>query len=186
VVPHTGSGTIPVWLGVGGRPESVVRAARYGFSLKLAIIGGPPARFAPFSQLYGQALERFGQLPLPVGVHAPGHVAATDEQAREEYWPQYLEVIRRVSRTRGFALPTKESFLRETGPDGARRGALRRVTRDGGEEGRSQPAGPGRQPLRLKYGMGGLVHESLLTAIELYGTEVVALERKRSLGLSTR
>ena len=83
VVPHLESGPLPVWIGVGGSPESVVRAARYGFSLMLAIIGGPPPRFAPFSQLFRQALEQFGQPARPVGVHAPGHVADTDEQARE-------------------------------------------------------------------------------------------------------
>src|SRR5207302_2573468 len=60
VVPHTESGPFPVWIGVGGSPQSVLRAARYGFSLMLAIIGGSPARFAPFSQLFGQAL------PFPV------------------------------------------------------------------------------------------------------------------------
>src|SRR2546425_12390972 len=96
VVPHLESGPFPVWIGVGGSPESVVRAARYGFSLMLAIIGGPPARFAPFSELFHQALERFGQPARPVGVHSPGHVAVTDEQARDEFWPRYLEVIRRV------------------------------------------------------------------------------------------
>jgi hypothetical protein len=63
----------------------VIRAARYGFSLMLAIIGGSSARFAPFSQHYREALESFGREPLPVGVHSPGHVAATDEQAREEF-----------------------------------------------------------------------------------------------------
>src|ERR1700682_6265095 len=102
VVPHTESGPFPTWIGVGGSPESVLRAARYGFSLMLAIIGGSPARFAPFSQLFRQALDSFGRAARPGGVHAPRHVAATDEKAREEVWPRYLEVIRRVSKTRGF------------------------------------------------------------------------------------
>src|SRR5205807_2683104 len=75
VVPHTEFGPLPTWLGVGGSPESVVRAARYGFSLMLAIIGGPPARFAPFSRLFREALETLGQPPRSVGVHAPGHAA---------------------------------------------------------------------------------------------------------------
>ena len=95
VVPHLESGTLPVWIGVGGSPQSVIRAAHYGFSLMLAIIGGSPARFAPFSQLFRQALESFGRAPLPVGVHSPGHIAATDEQARQEFWPRYEEVITR-------------------------------------------------------------------------------------------
>src|ERR1700716_3810647 len=75
VVPHTESGPFPVWIGVGGSPQSVIRAARYGFSLILAIIGGPPARFAAFSRLFEQALEKFGQDPRPIGVHSPGHLA---------------------------------------------------------------------------------------------------------------
>jgi hypothetical protein len=66
-----------------------VRAARHGFSLKLAIIGGPPARFAPFSQLFRQALESLGRPALPVGEHSPGHVAGTDEEAVEAFWPRY-------------------------------------------------------------------------------------------------
>jgi len=71
------------------------------------------------SELFRQALERFGHALLPVGVHSPGHGAATDEQAREQFWPHYHDVIRRVSETRGFAVPTKESFEGEIGPHGA-------------------------------------------------------------------
>ncbi|HZE51267.1 MAG TPA: LLM class flavin-dependent oxidoreductase, partial [Jatrophihabitantaceae bacterium] len=119
VVPHTESGPFPTWIGVGGSPQSVVRAAHYGFSLMLAIIGGNPARFAPFSELFQQALERFGRDPLPVGVHAPGHVAATDAQAQEQFWPRYLETITRFSEIRGFAVPTEASFRQEVGPHGA-------------------------------------------------------------------
>src|ERR1700730_16740147 len=91
VVPHTEFGPFPAWIGVGGSPDSVIRAAHHGFSLMLAIIGGSPAPFAPFSQLFHLALERFGRSPLPVGVHSPGHVASTDEKARDEFWPRYLE-----------------------------------------------------------------------------------------------
>ena len=83
VVPHTESGPFPAWIGVGGNPNSVVRAARYGYSLMLAIIGGNPARFAPFSQLFRRALETLGKPQLPVGIHSPGHVASSDHKARE-------------------------------------------------------------------------------------------------------
>ena len=81
VVPHLEDGKLTTWIGVGGSPESVVRAARHGFSLMIAIIGGSPARFAEFSALYERALEHFGREPLPVGIHIPGHVAATDQEA---------------------------------------------------------------------------------------------------------
>jgi probable LLM family oxidoreductase len=175
VVPHTESGPIPTWIGVGGNPESVVRAARYGFSLMLAIIGGPPARFVPFSRLFEQALERFGQPARPVGVHSPGHVAATDERAREEFWPRYLEVIRRVSRTRGFAIPTEHAFMNEIGPQGALYvGSPETVAR---KIAANLPA-LGATRFDLKYGMGGLSHDALMTNIELYGTQVIPRVRE--------
>jgi probable LLM family oxidoreductase len=175
VVPHTESGPFPVWIGVGGSPQSVLRAARYGFSLMLAIIGGSPARFAPFSQLFSQALESVGRPALPVGVHSPGHIAATDEQAREEFWPRYVEVIRSVSETRGFAIPTKESFMSEIGPQGA--------LYVGSAETVAQKIAQnltvlGANRFDLKYGMGGLSHQALMTNIELYGTQVAPRVRE--------
>ena len=175
VVPHTENGPFPAWIGVGGSPQSVIRAAHYGFSLMLAIIGGPPARFAPFSQLFQQALAQFGRAPLPVGVHSPGHVAATDEQARDEFWPHYLEVIRRVSQTRGFAVPTEESFSYEVGPHGA--------LYVGSPETVAQKIATnltllGASRFDLKYGMGGLSHEALMTNIELYATQVIPRVRE--------
>jgi probable LLM family oxidoreductase len=175
VVPHTEHGPFPVWLGVGGSPQSVVRAAHYGFSLMLAIIGGSPARFAPFSQLFQEALKRFGHAPRPVGVHGPGHVAATDEQAQEEFWPHYLEVISRLGKTRGFATPTKESFMREVGPHGALYiGSPETVA----EKIATNLPLLGATRFDLKYGMGGLSHKALMTNIELYGTEVIPRVRE--------
>jgi probable LLM family oxidoreductase len=175
VVPHTEHGPFPAWIGVGGSPQSVIRAARYGFSLMLAIIGGPPARFAPFTRLFGQALERFGRAPLPVGVHAPGHVAATDEQAREEFWPRYRDVIASVAETRGFAVPTRDSFLREVGPTGALYvGSAETVA----QKIAANLTVLGANRFDLKYGMGGLSHQALMTNIELYGTQVIPRVRK--------
>jgi probable LLM family oxidoreductase len=175
VVPHLEFGTFPVWIGVGGSPQSVIRAAHYAFGLMLAIIGGSPARFAPFSELYRQALERFGRDPMPVGVHSPGHVAATDEQAREEFWPRYREVITRYSRIRGFAIPTEESFLREIGPHGALHvGSPETVAQKIAQTLTSL----GANRFDLKYGMGGLSQASVMTNIELYGTEVVPRVRE--------
>jgi probable LLM family oxidoreductase len=175
VVPHTESGPFPAWIGVGGSPQSVIRAARYGFSLMLAIIGGSPARFAPFSELFRQALARFGRAPLPVGVHSPGHVAVTDEQALDEFWPRYLEVISRYSQIRGFAIPTRQSFLREVGPQGALYvGSPETVA--GKIAANLTTLGANR--FDLKYGMGGLSHEALMTNIELYGTQVIPRVRE--------
>jgi probable LLM family oxidoreductase len=175
VVPHLEAGAFPVWLGVGGSPESVIRAARHGFSLMLAIIGGPPARFAPFSELFRQAQERFGQQARPVGLHSPGHVAATDEQALEEFWPRWSETVRRVSRERGFAPPTKDSFLRDTGPDGALYvGSPETVARKIA----ANLDALGASRFDLKFGMPGLTHEALMANVTLYGLEVIPRVRE--------
>jgi probable LLM family oxidoreductase len=174
VVPHLET-PLPTWIGVGGSPESVIRAARYGFSLMLAVIGGPAARFAPYSQLFHQALEQFGHTAKPIGLHSPGHVAATDEQARDEFWPRYLEVIRRVSQTRGFAVPTKASFLHEIGPGGSLYvGSPETVA----AKIATNMTTVGANRFDLKYAMGGLADDALLTNIRLYGTEVVPQVRE--------
>jgi alkanesulfonate monooxygenase SsuD/methylene tetrahydromethanopterin reductase-like flavin-dependent oxidoreductase (luciferase family) len=115
-VPHLES-LLPVWIGVGGSPESVVRAARYGFSLMLAIIGGSPSRFAPFSEQFRQSLTTFGHPARPLGIHVPGHVAETDEQAEREFWPHWRLALSRVARERGFSPPTRETFAFDTGPE---------------------------------------------------------------------
>ena len=122
-----------------------------------------------------EALEGLGQPPRPVGVHSPGHVAATDEKAREEFWPRYLEVLRHVSKTRGFAVPTQASFLSETGPGGA--------LYVGSPETVAQKIAAnltvlGANLFDLKYGMGGLAHETLMRNIELYGTQVIPRVRE--------
>jgi alkanesulfonate monooxygenase SsuD/methylene tetrahydromethanopterin reductase-like flavin-dependent oxidoreductase (luciferase family) len=161
---------LPTWIGVGGSPESVLRAARLGFSLMLAIIGGPPARFAPFSRLFREALQRLGQPPRPVGVHAPGHVAATDQQAVEEFGTRWIETVRRVSRERGFTPPTRESFMADVGPAGA--------LYVGSPETVAQKIVANLRTLEasrydLKFGMPGLSQDAVMTNIELYGNQVI-------------
>src|SRR6186997_4398 len=89
VSPPIAAGHIPTWVGVGGSPQSVVRAARFGLPLMLAIIGGRPERFAPYVELYKRALEQHGQPQLPIGMHTLGFVAATDEEAVSIQWPHY-------------------------------------------------------------------------------------------------
>jgi alkanesulfonate monooxygenase SsuD/methylene tetrahydromethanopterin reductase-like flavin-dependent oxidoreductase (luciferase family) len=126
----------------------------------LAILGASPPRFAPYSQLFREALERYGRAALPVGVHSPGHVAATDEQARTEFWPRDLEVIRKVSETRGLAIPTEKSFAWEIGPQGALHvGSPETVARKIAHN----LAALGANRFDLKSGMGRLSHEALMT-----------------------
>ncbi|WP_055591230.1 LLM class flavin-dependent oxidoreductase [Streptacidiphilus griseoplanus] len=175
VHPHSESGAIPTWIGVGGSPQSVIRTARYGFSLMLAIIGGPTARFAPFTELFRRALEEFGQPERPVGVHSPGHVAATDEQAVAEFWPHYERTMRTVAAQRGFRAPAFEHFMHDVGPDGALYvGSPRTVATKIAETLRVLGAGR----FDLKYGMHGMPHGTLMNAVELFGTEVAPLVRE--------
>ena len=114
-----------------------MRAARYGLPLTLAIIGGSPRRFRPFVDLYRQSLEQLGQPLLPIAVHSPGHVAATDEQASDELWPHYQAMINRIGGERGWPPATRAQFEREAGPG---RRAVRRLAGDGGREDRPAPS----------------------------------------------
>jgi len=101
VYPPVEQGPLKTWVGVGGSPESVVRAARYDLPLMLAIIGGDPTRFLPYIDLHFRAYAQFGKPAQPVGMHSPGYIAATDEQARDEYWPAYKAMHDRVGAGRG-------------------------------------------------------------------------------------
>ena len=99
--PPIETGTLKTWVGVGGSPDSVRRAARHGLPLTLAIIGGDPRRFRPYVDLYLQSLEQYGKAVLPIAAHSPGHVSASDDQAKDELWPHYQVMINRIGRERG-------------------------------------------------------------------------------------
>ena len=169
IQPPIESGTLRTWIGVGGSPESVVRAARYGLPLTLAIIGGSAARFRPFVDLYRQALDKLGRPKLPVAVHSPGHVAATDDQARNELWPHYEKMINRIGGERGWPPATRSQFDRDAGPDGALCvGSPETVATKIVATARLL----GLSRFNLKYSAGTLPHQSLLTSIELIATQV--------------
>ena len=172
VFPPTESGSIRTWIGVGGSPQSVVRAAHYGLPLMLAIIGGEPLAFAQFTDLYHRALDQFGQEAQPIGEHSPGYVAATDEQAREEMWPHYRAMQDRIGRERGWGPATKARFEQDAGPDGALFvGSPQTVATKIAK----MASGLSLSRFDLKYSHGTLSHEKLMTSIELYGTEVAPL-----------
>jgi probable LLM family oxidoreductase len=174
VHPKTARGSIPTWVGVGGSPESVVRAARYGLPLMLAIIGGDPARFAPYTELYHRALQELEQPTQPVGVHSPGFVAATDEEARELLWPHYRAMRDRIGRDRGWPPATRDQYDAEATHGalmvGSPESVAQRVART------VQVLGLSR--FDLKYSNGTMPHEQLKSAIHLYGTEVVPRVRE--------
>jgi probable LLM family oxidoreductase len=170
VYPTTDSGALKTWVGVGGSPESVVRAANYGLPLMLAIIGGDPQRFAPYVDLYRRALTEFGSESLPIGVHSPGYVADTDEQAREELWPYFKEVRDRIGAQRGWPRMTRAQFDAEV----SARGSLYVGSPETVAAKIAQTASTlGIDRFDLKYSSGRLPHSKLMRSIELYGTKVI-------------
>jgi len=173
VYPRTESGALRTWLGVGGSPESVVRAAHYGFGLGLAIIGGEPERFAPYVDLFHRALEQFGTGPAPIGVHSPGHIADTDEQAKDELWPHYRDMTTRIGRERGWPPATRQRFEADAVDGSIYVGSPETVARKIA----STVKVLGADRFDLKYSNGTLPHELMLHSIELYGTTVAPLVR---------
>jgi probable LLM family oxidoreductase len=176
VYPPTESGRLTTWIAVGGSPESVVRAARHGLPLMLAIIGGAPLQFRQHVELYHRALQHFGQPALPVGVHSPGYVAAADEQAREQAWPHYAAMHNRIGRERGWPPITREQYERAAGPEGALFiGSPPTVAAKIVKVARAL----GLSRFDLKYSLGSLPHEQLLESIRLYATEVAPAVREQ-------
>lgn len=170
VFPRLESGSLMTWVGVGGSPQSVIRAARHGLPLMLAIIGGQPARFAPFVELYHRSLRQYGHDARPVGVHSPGHIAETDEQARAELWKHWKPVRDRIGAERGWGPSGYAEFEHAAGPDGAMYvGSPDTVAAKIAATMRTL----GLSRFDMKYSAGTLPHESMMRSIELYGTEVV-------------
>ncbi|HEY5109300.1 MAG TPA: LLM class flavin-dependent oxidoreductase [Acidimicrobiales bacterium] len=175
VYPRTQSGHLATWIGVGGSPESVIRAARYGLPLMIAIIGGESARFAPLVDLYHRALDKFELPRLPIGVHSPGHIADTDEEAREQLWPHMKRMRDRIGAERGWGPMGPDEFEQLAGPHGS--------LYVGSPETVAVKIAATAKTLQLsrfdmKYSAGQLPHDLLMRSIELYGTEVVPRVRR--------
>jgi probable LLM family oxidoreductase len=161
-------------VGVGGSPESVIRAARHGIPMALAIIGGDPARFAPFAKLYFDYLEKFGHAKLPVSIHSPGLVAATDEEAIEAMWPHYEEMFGRLGRERGWGPTTKQHFMQEVNQGSLYVGSPQTVASKIAYAIKSV----GASRFDLKYSTGRMPHSLMMESIRLYATDVVPLVRE--------
>lgn len=174
VFPKTENG-LTAWVGVGGSPESVVRTAKYGYGLMLAIIGGSAARFRPFVDLFHHSLAEFGHDRRPVGIHSPGHVADTDEQAWEELYPAMEANRNAIGAERGWPPYSRLQFQHDVGPEGAvYAGSPERVAQKIATT--LQTLGADR--FDLKFSNGTLSHDRLMRSIELYGTHVVPRVRE--------
>src|SRR4051794_25781840 len=173
VFPPIETATLTTWVGVGGSPQSVIRAARYGLPLMLAIIGGEPERFAPYVDLYRRALEQLGKPAQPIGVHSPGYVADSDAQARAELWPDYKRMRDRIGAERGWPPMGQAEFAREADHGSLYVGAPETVARKIVATAKALDIGR----FDLKYSAGPLSHDKLMRSIELYGSKVIPLVR---------
>ena len=173
VYPKTQSGRLTTWIGVGGTPESVMRAAHYGMPMMLAIIGGDPKRFAPFADLYRRALEQLGKPQLPVGVHSHGFVGDTDAEARESLFPDYKRMRDKIGAERGWPPLTRTDFEREIEHGSLYVGSPEAVARKIASTARTL----GVARFDMKYSAGPLSHEKMMRSVELYGRKVIPLVR---------
>jgi probable LLM family oxidoreductase len=176
VHPRPHQDPLPVWVGVGGTPASIVRAGRLGLPVALAIIGGDPARFAVLGQLYRRALTEAGHDAdsFPLAVHAHGYVADSDEEAAEAVWPTYSATMTRIGRERGWPPMTRDQFDWMRSPAGSL--VL------------GSPDTVAAKILRWKevlgidrfmlHGAGSLPHHLTLRSIELLGTKVAPIVRE--------
>jgi alkanesulfonate monooxygenase SsuD/methylene tetrahydromethanopterin reductase-like flavin-dependent oxidoreductase (luciferase family) len=174
VYPRPVQEPLPIWVAVGGNPESAVRAGVLGLPMALAIIGGQPERFAPFAELHREAAERTGHGRLPLSINSHTYVADTSQQAAEEFFPSYAEMMNAIGRERGWSGIRRPDFdaLR------TRRGALvvgspQEVI----EKILFQHEIFGHDRFLGQISVGTMPHDKVMRAIELLGTEVAPVVR---------
>jgi probable LLM family oxidoreductase len=176
VYPRPLQAQIPIWVAVGGTPESVVRAGTLGLSLALAIIGGLPEQYAPLVELYKRAARHAGHDPDQLGfsINSHGYIADDSKQAIEESFPSFQLVMNKIGRERGWPGMTKEQFVGST--------SLRGANFIGSPE---EIVGKilyqheifGHHRLLLQLSVGTMPHDKVMHAIELLGTKVAPIVR---------
>lgn len=174
VFPKTESGRLKTWVGVGGSPQSVIRTAKYGFRLMLAIIGGAPERFSSYIDLYRRASEQFGTTAYPVGMHSPGFVAETDEQAKEIVYEEFKINRDRIGAERGWPSMRREDFEAEIQHGSLYIGSPETVARKIAKAIAKLDVGR----FDLVYAGGAVPASARLRAVELFGTKVIPMVRE--------
>jgi probable LLM family oxidoreductase len=175
VYPRPLQETLPIWLGVGGTPESFVRAGTLGLPLMVAIIGGETHQFRPLIDLYREAGKRAGFSPeqLPVGLHSLGYVAKTTQQALDDFYPGYAEAMTKVGKERGWPPMTRSRFEAQLGPKGALLvGGVDEVAE---KVLRHAEALGGITRLTFQMDTAEVPHEKLMQSIELLGSRLKPL-----------
>lgn len=177
VYPRPVQDPLPVWVAVGGTPQSVVRAALLKLPLALAIIGGQPERFVPFVELYREAAREAGHDPsqLPVSINSHGYIADTSQQAADESFGPFVETMNRIGKERGWAPMTRAGFEAQRQPRGALViGSPQEVI----DKILFEYELFGHQRFMLQFTVGTIPHAKVMRCIELYGTKVAPVVRK--------
>ncbi len=179
VYPRPVQNPLPIWLGVGGTPQSFARAGALGLPLMVAIIGGEPRRFRPLIDLYRETGKRFGYSPdrLRVGVHSLGYIARTTQEAIDDFFPGYARAVTSVAKERGWPAVTRADFDAQRTPEGAllvgnAEEVVEKIVRH------SEALG-GISRLTFQMNAASLPHAKLMQAIEAIGTRVVPALRER-------
>ena len=181
VYPRPVQEPLPVWVAVGGSPESALRAGRLGLPMALAIIGGQPERFVPFAELHRRGAAEASHGPLPLSINSHGYVAETSQQAGDEFFPAYAAMMNRIGKERGWSGITRQDFnaLR------TKRGALVVGSPDEVvEKILFQHELFGHQRFMAQMSVGALPHAQVLRSIELLGTQVAPAVRAEVAGRS--
>jgi len=177
VYPRPLQDPLPLWIAVGGTPNSVARAAYYGLPLALAIIGGEPRRFAPLFELYRETARRVGRDPakLKTSINVHGFVGETTEEAAETFFAPQAAVMNRIGRERGFSPMTRGHYDAQRRPHGA-------IFVGGPQEMADKIVAHhrifGNDRFLLQMAIGLMPHRELMRAIEIFGTKVAPLVRK--------
>jgi probable LLM family oxidoreductase len=175
VYPRPVQDRIPIWVAVGGNPESVIRAGTLGLPMALAIIGGMPERFAPFAKLHREAARRAGHEPAPaLSINSHGFIAPTSQEALDISWPHAAEMMNRIGRERGWPPMTREQYegaaeLRGSNFVGSPQQVIEKIL--------FQHEIFGHDRFLLQFSVGTLPHDAMLRSIELFGTEVAPAVR---------
>ncbi|MDQ3865102.1 MAG: LLM class flavin-dependent oxidoreductase [Actinomycetota bacterium] len=176
VYPRPVQDPLPVWIAVGGTPQSVVRAGLLGLPLAIAIIGGQPERFTPLAQLYRQAASQAGHdtARVAIGINSHTYVAQTSQQAGEEYFPTYAAMMNRIGQERGWAPMNRGQFEAGRSPSGA---LLVGSPEEVAEKILFEHELFGNQRFMAQISVGTMSHDKVMRAIELFGTEVAPAVR---------
>jgi probable LLM family oxidoreductase len=175
VYPRPHQDRIPIWVAVGGTPQSVVRAGVLGLPMALAIIGGEPERFAPMAALHRRAAEQAGHGRLPLSINSHGYIAETSQQARDEAFPPFAAMMDKIGSERGWPRMARSQFDASTGLRGAN---LVGSPQEVAEKILFQHEIFGHDRFMVQFSVGTLPHDKVMRSIELYGTDVAPIVRK--------